>query len=129
MTMKIATVNISTAGGVVSVKVEARQFPQSISGVIWRYKSDKTSDGKAGVFNTQIPEVSLGAPSSIKDKFFLVEGGVLHQNDDIPTPYQVVVTITQGDKVVLEEIPPDGGTGQIENKNIPFWYRFEVKSS
>ena len=127
--MHIATIQAAAHGGPLSVSIKADKFPQSIAGVVWRYKPDKAPDGKAGSFSTQIPEVPLGGPGAISGKFFLIEGAVLHHNDNPPTPYQVVVSVRQGTTVLHTEVPPDSGSGQISNKNVPFVYRFVVEVS
>lgn len=125
--MNIATVKTTGSGGPITAKVAVPQFPQSSAGVIWRYNTDQTFDTRVGIFTTEIQEVPLGAPESISGKHFLVEGAVLHHNDNPPSPYQVVVAILQGGKEVHKEVPPEGGTGQIGDKNVPFIYRFVVE--
>lgn len=122
----ITTIQVPASGGSVVVKTSVPHFPQSVAGVVWRYNADKTPDGKAGIFSTNIPDVPLGAPMAIDKKLFLIEGAVLHHNDNPPTPYQVVVAITQGGSLIHEEVPSIGGAGQIRDKNIPFLYRFTI---
>ncbi len=125
---EITVIPINSAEGPVSVTVTAPKFPQSIGGVVWRYNADKTFDLKAGLFTNVASEVPLGAPGLVNNKFFLIEGGVLHQNDVPPTPYQVVVTILQNGKVLHQQIPPENGSGKIGNNDIPFLYRFQLKA-
>ena len=52
---------------------------------------------------------------------------MLQQRDTPPTPYQVVVTISQGDTTLSREVPPDGGTGYVGTEDVPFAYRFVVR--
>lgn len=123
----IVIVPISSTDGPISVTVTAPKFPQSIGGVVWRYNADKTFDLKAGLFTTTASEIPLGAPSLVDNKFFLIEGGVLHHNDDPPTPYQVVVSVVQNGKILHQQVPPENGSGKIGNKDVPFLYRFQLK--
>lgn len=125
--MSSITVVPITSSDPVSVTVTAPKFPQNIGGVIWRYNSDKTFDVKAGLFTTIASEIPLGAPGLIDEKFYLIEGGVLHNNDEPPSPYQVVVTITQNGNIIHQQVPPDNGFGKIGKNDIPFLYRFQIK--
>lgn len=124
----ISIIPISTTGDPISVTLAIPKFPESIGGVIWRFNDDKTFDVKAGLFTTTAAEVPLGAPSIILKKIFLVEGAVLHHDANPPTPYQVVVTITQNGRVIHTEVPSLNGSGQIGTANVPFLYRFQFKS-
>jgi hypothetical protein len=124
----ITIIPINANSDPLSVTVAVPNFPQSVGGVVWRFKEDKTFDVKAGIFTTTAGEVPLGAPSVVSNKIFLVEGAVLHHNDNPPTPYQVVVTITQNGSVIHTEVPPLNGSGKIGNANVPFLYRFQLKS-
>ena len=124
----ITVIPISATGDPISVTLAVPKFPQSIGGVVWRFNADKTFDVKAGLFMTTAGLVPLGAPSVVNDKIFLVEGAVLNHNDNPPTPYQVVVTITQNGSVIHSEVPSLNGSGQIGTADIPFLYRFQFKS-
>lgn len=125
----IAIIPVSTTGGPVFVTVAVPQFPQSVGGVVWRYKPDQTFDVRAGMFTTTASEVPLGAPSVVNDKFFMVEGAVLHHNDNPATPYQVVVSVTQDGHIVHTEVPSPNGFGTIGNQDVPFLYRFQLKAT
>ncbi|QMW01502.1 hypothetical protein [Spirosoma foliorum] len=125
----LAIIPISSSGGPVFVTVAIPKFPQSLAGIVWRYDAKDTFDTKAGMFVTTASEVPLGAPSVINTKKFLVEGAVLSHNDDPPTPYQVVVTVTQDGKILHSEIPSIGGFGKLADKNVPFLYRFQLITS
>ena len=127
MALNIKVIKIPLADKAVTVKISADRYPQAITGVVWRYLEDKTPDGKAGRFNFEIPEVPLGSPEFVNKKLFLVQGVVLAQNDNPPTPYQVVVTVLQGDKDLSEEVPEDSGEGFIGSEDIPFIYRFSLE--
>ena len=122
----LAIIPISPLGGPVFVTISIPKFPQSLAGVVWRYNDNDQFDSKAGMFVTTASEVPLGAPSVIKTKKFLVEGAVLSHNDNPPTPYQVVVTVTQDSKILHSEIPSIGGFGKLADKNVPFLYRFQL---
>ena len=126
--MKISTIEISAQGGSTSVRISSPQFPQTLAGVLWRYDASKNPDGKAGEFTPGIPTVPLGGSSAIDGKFYLIEGAVLHQNDNPPTPYQVVVSFTQDGNVIHEEVPEENGTGQLGSEDAVFAYRFEMRA-
>jgi hypothetical protein len=122
----IPTITISAMGGNVTATVSCPKFPQSIAGVIWRYNADQSFDQKAGTFKTDAPDIDLGTPATINGKFFLVEGTVLNQNDNPPTPYEVSVTITQDGQQLSSVVPSDGGAGNIGTQDIPFLYKFNL---
>jgi hypothetical protein len=123
----IATVEIPPAPGSLSVELSSPLTPQALAGVLWRYAPDETPEGKAGAFTPTLSSVPIGALSSIRDKFFLIEGTVLHHNDPQPVPYQVVVSIVRDGHALHTEVPPEQGTGQIKDQNMPFVYRFQIK--
>lgn len=125
----IAIIPVSSLGGSVSVTVTVPKFPQAVGGVIWRYKSDQTPDLKAGMFTTKASEVPLGAPNVVDNKFFLIEGAVLNHGDKPPTPYQVVVSVTQNGNILHTEVPSVNGSGKIGTEDEPFLYRFQLKSA
>ena len=112
--------------GPLSVELFAPHFPQTPAGVLWRYDSAQQPEGKAGEFSPGVPSVSLGSPASVAGKYFLLEGVVLNQGDNPPTPYQVQVSILQAGVPVHQEVPPDGGSGQIGTADVPFVYRFKI---
>jgi hypothetical protein len=111
----------------VNLSIIAVDYPQSIAGIVWRYKSDESPDGKAGEFTTKIPEILLGLPNSIMNKFFLIEGAVLNHKDNPPTPYKVVVKVSQGETVLSKIVPEEGGAGQIGEEDISFVHTFVIK--
>jgi hypothetical protein len=127
--MNTVVINLENISGPVVAKVTCPQFPQSIAGIIWRYNADQTPDKRSGNFTTQLPEVPLGTAGTIAEKFFLVEGAVLQQNDTPPTPYQVIVSIIQNGNLIHQEIPESGGTGQLSDKNKAFVYLFNFKTN
>ena len=126
--MSTKTINISATGGNIVAKINCPKYPQIVAGVIWRYNEDQSFDKQAGVFNSDEPDVDLGSPSDVNGKYFLVEGSVLNQNDDPPTQFEVNVAIAQEDNQLTNEVPKDGGSGKISNKDIPFDYRFNLQS-
>lgn len=127
--MNTVIINLKSMSGPVVAKVTCPQFPQSFAGIIWRYNADQSPDKRAGSFTTQLSDVPLGTPAAIKDKIFLIEGAVLQQNDNPPTPYQVIVSFMQNGNLIHQEIPESGGTGQLSNKNKAFVYLFHIKAS
>lgn len=124
--MSTKTINMSAAGGPVNINVTCPDTPQSIVGIVWRYNANQTPDGQAGTFKTHSPEISLGQPGDINGKLFLVETVIINQNDSPPTPYEVLVTLTQDGNVLSSEIPQDGGSGTIGDKDIGCVYQFTL---
>jgi hypothetical protein len=125
--MNITTISVRAADGPLTVEISAPLYPQALAGVLWRYTPAKQPDGKAGQFTPQVSTVPLGPVTSNHGKFFMLEGVVLHQNDNPPTPYQAVITISQLGKVVSQEVPSDGGSGQIGSEDVLFVYRFQIQ--
>ena len=123
----IVIILIDSFTGPVSVSITVPNFPQVVGGVVWKYNADKTPDGKAGIFTAKASEVPLGAPSVVANKFFLIEGAVLNHGDNPPTPYQVVVSITQNGKILQTEVPSINGSGKIGSEDEPFLYRFQLR--
>jgi hypothetical protein len=123
--MDVTKIKVEKQNGPVSIIIDASRFPQSVAGIVWRYLKDKKKDGKAGIFNSQVYEVPLGNPSAIDEKYFLVQGVVIHQNDDPPTPYKVKLQVTQNDEVLFEEVP-DKWSGQIGDKDVVITYRLQI---
>jgi|GEM_PF-3109153 len=121
-------VNAVASGGPIALRVASPDFPQIVAGRVWRYNADMTPDGSAGTFNSDAPDVPLGAPGPMAGKYFLVQGVVLHQNDDPPTQYQVVVSVMQGENVLHREVPAHNGSGEIGGADIPFTYRFRMEA-
>lgn len=126
--METKIINVKTNGGPITVNINADRFPQSVAGNVWRYKADKTKDGKAGIFNSHVHDVQLGGPTDINQKFFLVRVRVIAQNDDPPTPYQVVISVLQNGVVITSEIP-EGGSGRLGKDDIVFDYKFQIVAS
>lgn len=122
----ITDITMSPAGGPVALRVASDKFPQSVAGVVWRYNANKTKDGKAGLFSTDVPSFTLGVPASILDKYFLVEGAVLHQNDNPPTPYMISISVTQDQVVLFAGPPPSGGSGTVGTADVPFRFAFRL---
>ncbi len=119
-------VNIDKNGGVVQITVQDEKYPQSITGIIWRYNKDKTPDGKIGSFNSEINMIPIGQPEDCVDKLLLVDGIIVHQNDDPPTPYQVLVRVHQNQKEIFKMVPEDNGSGQLGKSNIQFTLRLQL---
>lgn len=127
MAHKITIIKIPATDKPLTVRISADEYPQAITGVVWRYLADKTADGKAGSFNFEISDVPLGMLEAVNKKLFLVQGVILAHNDNPPTPYQVVVTVLQESQVLNQEIPEDGGEGFLSDKDMPFMYRFSLE--
>ncbi len=126
--MSTSAIKISANGGPVTAKVSCPRFPQTIVGVIWRYNPDETFDFRCGTFQTDSQIVSLGTVTDTDGKLFLIEGAVLNQNDNPPTPYEIVVEIFQDGNLLNTEVPTDGGKGNIGDKDIAFVYHFTLNT-
>ncbi len=124
--MEVREIIISKEAGPVIVTVDARRFPQSVAGNVWRYNADKSFDLKSGIFNTDVRDVPLGTPEELHGKFFYVKGVVISFNDDPPTPYLVTLSVTQGEQTLLSETPK-GWSGQLSDKDIGIGYKFQIK--
>ncbi len=127
--MNVSTISARAADGPLTVEVTDPLFPQNVAGVLWRYTPAKVPDGQVGKFTPQDPSLPIGTVGSNAGRFFMVEGAVLSQNDTPPTPYQVVVTVRQPGKVLSQEVPPDGGSGQVGTQDVPFVYRFQIQEA
>lgn len=127
--MNVSTITARAADGPLTVEVTDPGLPQNVTGVLWRYTPAKEPDGKVGRFTPQHPALPIGTVQSNAGRFFLVEGGVLHQDDNLPTPYQVVVTVRQPGKVLSEEVPTEGGSGQLGAQDVAFVYRFQIQEA
>lgn len=127
MSLDIRNIKMPLLSEPVTLKITAEEYPQAIVGKVWRYLSDKSPDGAAGNFKMGISKIPLGMPNSVDRKFFLIQGVVLAQNDTPPTPYSVAVTLLQGNQILHQEIPKEGGSGHISDKDIPFMYRFTLE--
>lgn len=122
----ITDIAASPDGGPIALRVASDKFPQSVAGVVWRYNADKTKDGKAGLFSTDVPSFALGVPASVLGKYFLIEGAVLHQNDNPPTPFMIAISITQDGVALYEGPPPSGGSGTVGTADVPFRFTFRL---
>jgi hypothetical protein len=123
----LTTIQARSSGGPLSVTVASPRFPQNVSGVLWRYDASQQPEGEAGRFGPGAETVALGMPASVAGKLFMIEGAVLHQNDNPPTPYEVEVTVSQNGTVLARQVPAEGGSGQIGGENQPFVYRFTIR--
>lgn len=127
MASYISVIEVPAEAGPLSVELSCPLYPQSVAGVLWRYDANKAPEGKAGAFTPDLSTVPIGSPSSNRDKLYLLEGAVLHHSDPQPTPYQVVVSLLATGKAIHSEVPSQNGTGQIQNEDLPFVYRFQLK--
>ena len=121
-------IQISKTGGPVIVNVSCPRFPQSIVGIIYKYAADQTKEGQVGQFRTAAPNVMLGNPSDIDQKLFSVLAQVLPFNDDPPSPYEIVITVSQGGKQLSSEVPDDNGSGTISTDIITSLYYFSIQA-
>lgn len=120
-------ISINSLGGPISVTIAVSKFPKNIAGVVWRYNADTSFDVKVGIFTIITSENSLGVPSVVNDKIFLVEGAILHHNDIQVAPYQVIVSVMQENKVLQTEVPPIKAYGKFKNEDVSFIYHFQLK--
>lgn len=127
MTSELPIVTLGPSSEEVIVDASIPAYPQSLAANLWRYDRDKNPVGKAGSFKTGVSAVTLGLPIGIRGHFYLLEGAVLSQDDDPPTPYEVVVRVRQGKTVLHECIPTDGGKGTVGKADVPFCLRFGLE--
>jgi hypothetical protein len=125
--MTTVLIPVPSPVGALDVSIASPDFPQALSGVLWRYKPDQSPDGVAGTFEPGSPKAPFGNPTQNDGKFFQIEGTVLHHDDNPPTPYQVVVTVALNGVPLHADVPDDHGTGTIGNENKRFTYTFQVK--
>jgi hypothetical protein len=122
----VAVVSARSFDGPLVVSATAPTTPHNIAAVLWRYDASKQPIGFAGEFTRTVPSVPIGAPSSVRDNFFLIEGAVIANGDNPPVPYQVVVTISQPGRLVHRAVPTDGGAGAIGKEDARFSFRFQI---
>jgi hypothetical protein len=120
------TIGVDAGGGDVLVRVCIPAYPQALAANLWKYKADKTPEGKVGSFTTGVEQVNLGPPSGIQGHLFLLEGSVIGAGGGPGGQYQVKVSIVQGTNILHDTTPPEGGHGQIDEKDVPFSFRFGV---
>lgn len=125
--MNITEVTVSPTAGPVSVRVMERRRPPGVVTVVWRFAGVAEREGIVGEISREIPEVPLGAPCTVDGKGFLIDGFVVPLVDRPPAPYQVVVTVLQGDREVHQAVPVENGTGTIGPDEIRFRYPFLVR--
>ncbi len=125
--MSPSVIKVADGSASLRVSIASPHFPQALAGVLWRYEPDKTPDGKAGVFTPSALSAPIGGASTFNHYLFLIEGAVLQQGDDPPTPYQVVVSIAADGKVVHEELPTEGGIGTVGSEDVSWVYRFQIE--
>jgi len=126
--MNITKIVMSSAGGALTATISCPTTPQSVVGVVFRYNSDQSFDKKMGLFKTDSPDINLGSPIENDGKLFMIQGTVINFNDDPPSPYKVVVDISQNGNVLSTEVPSDGGSGKIGDKDIAFAYNFSLQN-
>ena len=126
--MSNTIINIIANGGPVTAKISSKISPQVYAGVIWRYKEDETFEQRCGQYQHDQQEVSLGTAAEAANKLFLVEGVLINQNDNPPVAYKMEVSIMQDGNVLKTEVPTDGGSGNISDKDIAFVYHFNLKT-
>ena len=124
--MSIKSINVKKDGGPIIVNVSCPRFPQSIIGIVFKYAADGTMEGKVGQFQTKSPNVTLGNPIEIDKKSFCIITQVLPYSDEIPTPYEIVITLTQGTTKLDSSVPDDNGTGTIADELINSQYNFSI---
>jgi hypothetical protein len=125
----VAIIEVPAGSGPLSIELSSPLYPQSLAGVLWRYDANKNPEGKAGEFTPRISTLPIGSIANNRDKLYLLEGAVLHHSDPQPTPYQVVVSLVATGRALHSEVPPENGTGEIKDKDVPFVYRFQVKEA
>ena len=127
--MHIATILVPSATGSLGMMAADPRHPQNVQGLVWSYDSQKQPEGKAGDVGFGLPPLVLGDLAAVEDRFFLLEGAVLGQPGQAPSPYEVVVTFKQDGVTIHEEVPPEGGRGSVGAENAPFVYRFAFQAT
>ena len=110
------------------MRVTIPKTPHNLAAVLWRYDANKKpiGDKPNGEFSRKDPEVPIGSATSLHDNYFLIEGAVLHNQDNPPVQYQVEVAILQDKQILHEQAPSQGGSGQIGTVDKSFAYRFHI---
>jgi hypothetical protein len=122
------TVEVDPDGGAVEL-VLSMETPQQFGGRVWRYTDAKDPDGLVDQFDgLSETAMELGGPDAVIDKRYLIMGWVVHQEDDPPTPYRLVVSLNQDGQELLEPtVPSDQGEGQIGDANVGFTYHLVLR--
>jgi len=123
----ISVIPVPKMDGPIAVRLSCPRTPQSLAGVLWRYDSNQNPKGKAGEFTPKVPAAPIGNLASVKDDLFQIEGVVIAQGDDPPTPYQAVVSILLNGQSIHDEVPTDGGTGLVGRTDETFVYCFQIR--
>ncbi|MES2651067.1 MAG: hypothetical protein V4663_04970 [Bacteroidota bacterium] len=125
--MSTTEIALNGNNGNLIARITCPKSPQVYVGLIWRYLADETLDKKCGAYRNSQPDVLLGSAIDVKDKLFLVQGVVIHHNEQLPSPYEIEVTILQDGVELSNEVPSDGGKGSLSTKDIAFVYHFKFK--
>lgn len=125
--MSVVVIPVSQATGTLDVTIASPDYPQALAGILWRYNADETPDGKAGSFTPSSPRAQFGNPMSNDGKYLYIEGVVLHHDDNPPTPYEVVVTVSHNGTPIHADVPTDHGTGTVGSADVAFNYLFQIK--
>lgn len=114
-------IKIDSTGAPISMSVRCSNFPQSLAGVVWEYDNNKKPIGVAGEVQPPDGMVPLGAAAAVVNNYYYVDGEVIANPDGPPTPYQIVVSVSQGTQVIHHDVPT-GGAGTIDAKDQPYSY-------
>lgn len=124
--MSPADVWISRGGGPVSLRLHLRS-PGAVVAVVWRFRRPAERDGGVGELHRDSPELLLGPPETVAGWGFLVDGYVVPPHAHPPVPYQVVVTVLQGGRVIHQAVPTDHGSGVLGAVEARFRYPFRLR--
>jgi hypothetical protein len=132
--IEFTPVRVAIAGEALTLRIGDAFRPQSVVGTVWKYALDasrtqwnRTTAVKAGTFNTSMPTVPIGSALSADDHLFFIVGTVIAPTKDTPpTPYQVIVSLKQGERELSHEVPQDNGSGSLTGTNKVFVYRLVV---
>jgi len=125
--MTIVEIPVPSPVGALEVSIASPDFPQTLTGVLWRYKPDGSPDGAAGTFEPGSLKAPFGNPTQNNGKFFMIEGTVLHHDDNPPSRYEIVVTVSHNNVPLHKDVPDDHGSGTVGNQNARFSYTFQIK--
>ena len=127
--MRVVPVRVAAGARTLAIQLSCPMQPRLLGGGLWRYRPDRSPDGKVATFTPGHPTLGFGSLANATNCFFRIDGCVVHENDRPPVPYEVVVTIVADGQIVYSAVPDAGGRGQVGDKNAAFVFAFQVLES